>query len=99
MAFHEKYYFFGEIENPIKKPGSDWSNIYHDSFSYSTSSLTDFITPKSLNFHQALCHDDQTSNPLKIKMVPSSVQLYPCNLCKFNPFLIIILWKKLGTYT
>ena len=50
----------------------------------------DFISPKSLNFHRALCHEDQTSNPLKIKMVPSSVQLHPCNYCgkRFTHFFI-----------
>ena len=50
----------------------------------------DFISPKSLNFHRALCHEDQTSNPLKIKMVPSSVQLHPCSFCgkRFTHFFI-----------
>ena len=50
----------------------------------------DFIFLKSLNFHQALCHEDQTLNPLKIKMVPSPVQLHPCNYCGklFTQFFI-----------
>ena len=51
----------------------------------------DFISQKSLNFHRAFCHQNQTWSPLKaVRIVESSVRLHPCNDCgkQFTDFFI-----------